>query len=555
MSTDTIAEQHERLKALINAFLRDYFDFYPSSASGLGMHEYDGRIIDLRAEAIAGRVQTLRAYQQQLAEIDATGLERLDMFDYRLLKWQIEAELWTWTEEQDYLRSPMIYSYNAMVDLYVQRDYAPLPERVEALTRHLEQIPDAMQVARHNLAASIPRILIEESLTIFTGLVAFLSDSLPEAVGSLDDPAREQALWAARDRAVAAIHDFQKYLRDTLLPAAHNKFAIGAEKFAAMLRYHELIDTPLDQLLELGQADLEHNQAALEALAQRINPQQTVREQMEALGRNHPTADRLVEETRNLLGSLRDFVRERDLVTLPEHDDCVVEETPPFARWAFAMMDTAGPFEQTATRSFYYVTLPEPHWTPPEVEGWLTKFDYATLTDVSIHEAYPGHYVHFSAMRHAPTRLAKIFSTYSHYESWAHYVEEMMLDQGYGDGDPHLRMAQLAEALVRNCRYICAIKMHTQGMTVEEATRFFIEHAYMDEVTATKEARRGVHDPGYINYTLGKLLLRKLLEQYKAAYGVEFSLKRFHDEYISYGSPPIPILRSLLLPHDDGMLF
>jgi uncharacterized protein (DUF885 family) len=186
------------------------------------------------------------------------------------------------------------------------------------------------------------------------------------------------------------------------------------------------------------------------------------------------------------------------------------------------------------------------------VEGWLTKFDYATLTDVSIHEAYPGHYVHFSNVRNAPTRLAKVSATYTHYESWAHYVEQMMLEQGYGNGDLRLRMAQLAEALVRNCRYVCAIKMHTQGMSVDEATRFFEEHAYMDPVTANKEARRGTHDPGYLNYTLGKLMLLKLLDDYKAAHGDAFVLKQFHDEYIGYGSPPIPILRTMLLPHDNG---
>jgi uncharacterized protein (DUF885 family) len=200
-----------------------------------------------------------------------------------------------------------------------------------------------------------------------------------------------------------------------------------------------------------------------------------------------------------------------------------------------------------ATEAFYYVTLPEPDWSPEKIEGWLTKFDYATMTGVSIHEAYPGHFVHFMQVPHAPTKLAKTFDTYSHYESWAHYCEEMMLEQGYGNGNLQLRLAQLGEALVRNCRYICAIKMHTQGMGVEEATRFFMDNAYMDEVTATKEARRGTHDPGYINYTLGKLLLRQLRDDYRAFHGANFSLKRFHDEYIGYGSPPIPILRKMML--------
>jgi uncharacterized protein (DUF885 family) len=550
----TIHEPGSALAQLSERFLSDYFDFYPTAASSMGLHDYDGRIVDLSTRAIGAWVQLLRDYHYHLHLIDPAHLGRLEAFDHALLCWQIEAELWNWTEERSYRYNPMIYSYNAMVDTYVQRDYAPLRERAAALTRHLEAIPDAMQVARQNLDESVPRVLVEEALTIFAGLVTFLLDSLPEALRELDDPVRDQDLWAARDIAVIALNDFQDYLRHEKLPAAHDDFAIGVRRFAGMLRYNELIDLPLDYLLEIGEADLARNQAAIAELAAHLDPARSVAEQMRDLGRNHPPTDQLIPETRRLLGALRDFVVERNLVTMPTNKECRVEETPPFARWAFAMMDTAGPFEEQATDSFYYVTLPQDDWPPEKIEGWLTKFDYASLTDVSIHEAYPGHYVHFAAMRGAPTRLAKVFACYSHYESWAHYVEQMMLDEGYGDNDPHLRMAQLAEALVRNCRYICAIRMHTRGMSIEEATRFFMQHAYMDEVTANNEARRGTHDPGYLNYTLGKLLLLKLLEQYREAYSSEFSLTRFHDEYIGYGSPPIPLLRRMLLPHDNGTL-
>ncbi len=550
----TIHEPDAALAQLSERFLNDYFDFYPTTASNMGLHTYDGRIVDLSTRAIGAWVQLLRDYHYHLQLIDATHLGRLEAFDHALLCWQIEAELWNWTEERSYRYNPIIYSYNAMVDMYVQRDYAPLRQRATALTRHLNDIPYAMDIARQNLDESLPRVLIEEALTVFAGLVAFLRDSLPEALRELDDPVRDQELWAARDVAIIALNEFQDYLRTEKLPHAHDDFAIGVRRFAGMLRYNELIDLPLEQLLDIGEADLARNQAAIAELAATLDPARSVAEQMRALGRNHPPADQLIPETRRLLGALRDFVEQRNLLTMPTSQDCRVEATPPFARWAFAMMDTAGPFEEQATDSFYYITLPEDDWSPEKVEGWLTKFDYASLTDVSIHEAYPGHYVHFMAMRRAPTRLAKVFACYSHYESWAHYVEQMMLDEGYGDNNPDLRMAQLAEALVRNCRYICAIRMHTRGMSIEEATRYFMQHAYMDEVTANNEARRGTHDPGYLNYTLGKLLLLKLLEQYREAHGTAFSLTRFHDEYIGYGSPPIPLLRRMLLPKDNGVL-
>jgi uncharacterized protein (DUF885 family) len=542
------------LAALAHDFLQSYYAHYPTMASSLGLHDYDGAIVNLSASSIAARLRDLHLYQQRLLRIDPAHLEGLAAFDYALLDWQINGELWRLREEREHLRNPMVHAYNAMVDNYLKRDYAPLPERVAALTRHLDLLPDAMQIARDTLAAPVPQVYIEEAQSIFVGLVDFLNETLPASLPDLAAPQDTAALWAARDRANAALTSFQAYMRDTLLPTAHDDFRLGAERFAAMLRANELIELPLDTLLRIGMDDLARNQAALLELTSQLDPTRSVQEQMQALGLNHPQPEQLIPTTQTLLADLRTFLVERDLISLPEHAICQVEATPPFARWAFAMMDTAGPFEQQATESFYYVTLPEPGWSREQVAGWMSKFDYATMTAVSIHEAYPGHYVHFAAMRDCPSELAKVFPAYSHYESWAHYVEQMMVEQGYASDNPHFRMAQLGEALLRNCRHICAIRLHAQDMTEAEATRFFMEHAYMDAVTASKEARRGTHDPGYINYTLGKLLLLRLRDEYQQTQGATFSLKQFHNEYIRYGAPPIPILRQLLLPNAHGPL-
>ncbi|NJK79484.1 MAG: DUF885 domain-containing protein [Chloroflexaceae bacterium] len=542
------------LARLTDSYLQHYFAFYPTIASSLGLHAYDGQVMDARPAAVQARIAVLREYQQHVATIDRASLSRLEAFDYDLLQWQINLELWQWTDEREYTYNPLIYAYDAMVDGYIKRDYAPLPWRTCKLIEHLHAIPGLLATTRQNLQRSIPRMLVEEAISVYEGLYEFLYENLEEPLQPLHDDALLAEVWAARDVAGQAIAQFRTFLEQELLPAAHNRFAIGAERFCKMLRYNELIDIPLDRLLAIGEADLHRNQQAIIALAHQIDPHKTIQEQMHELGRNHPTADELIDETKALLQELRRFLQERDLITLPPDTNCRVEPTPPFARWAFAMMETAGPFEDESAESFYYVTLPEPGWSAEQIEGWMTKFDYATLISVSIHETYPGHFVHFATARNAPSQMAKVFATYTHYESWAHYVEEMMLEQGYGAGNLHLRMAQLAEALVRNCRYVCAIKMHTMGMTLPEVTRFFMEHAYMDEMTAAKEARRGTYDPGYLNYTLGKLLLLKTLEQYREAYGADFSLKRFHDEYIGYGSPPIPILRKLILPVDNGVL-
>lgn len=548
-----MASDAKILATLTEDFLKTYFNFYPTSASSLGLHEYDGRISDLSKEAVANFVKILHSYHERLKKIDSKRLAKLEAFDYGLLQWKIEAELWEWTERREYLENPMFYSYFAMVDGYVMRDYAPLAERAKSLTQHLTQLPQFFTVAKQNLKAKVPRILIEEAMPVFAGLSQFIQNDVIQAFEQLD-ATLHQELKAACAIAETAIKDFCTFLETTLLPTAQTEFALGPTLFAALLRYNELVDLPLVQLLALGEADLTRNQAAIVAVAKQLNPTQTVAEQMKALGENHPEPDQLIPETKKMLEHLRAFLLEHDLVTLPTDVKCQVAETPPFARWAFAMIDTAGAFEEIANDSFYYITLPEPDWPPEKTAGWLTKFDFATMTGISIHEAYPGHFVHFAHVRHAPTQLAKSFSAYTHYEGWAHYVEQMMLDEGYGENALHLRMAQLAEALVRNCRYVCAIKMHTQGMQIEEATQFFIENAYMDEVTASKEARRGTHDPGYLNYTLGKLALFKLLGDYRAAQGPLFSLKNFHDAFIGYGSPPIPLLRSLLLSSDDGIV-
>jgi uncharacterized protein (DUF885 family) len=537
------------LALLADDFLQHYFDFYPSHARLLGLHEYDGRMTDLSPQSVEHWVYTLHHYQEWLAKIDPTHLGRLEWFDYQLLRWQINAEWWQWTTLRDHERNPIFY-VDETIDDYVKRDYAPLEERAQSLAAYLGHIPRHMDAARIHLSrGAVPRILIEESIPIYEGMITFLTTSLDEAFGKSSlPPAIIGKLWRARDAATTAIRDFLAFLQHDLLPNAQESFAIGTEHFLNMLRYNELINLSLDELLALGERDLANNQAAIARVAAQIDPSLSVQEHMKRLGSNHPPQELLLSSTRSLLNDLKDFVKSRDLVTMNGNVVCRVEETPPFARWAFAMMDTAGPFEQVATDSFYYVTLPDPNWSPEEVQGWLTKFDTATLTSVSVHEAFPGHFVHFNNTRNAPTHLAKVFRSYSHFESWAHYVEQMMLEEGYGRGDLRLQMAQLSEALVRNCRFVCGIKMHTQGMTLQEATRFFMENGYMDEVTARNEARRGTHDTGYINYTLGKILLLQLREEYKQAQGDNFSLKTFHDKYIGYGSPPIPLLREMLVP-------
>ena len=284
-------------------------------------------------------------------------------------------------------------------------------------------------------------------------------------------------------------------------------------------------------------------------MAASIAPDKSVQQIVDDISKTHPTAQGLIPDTRDLLEDIRHALIDHGIVSLPSEDRCQVIETPTFMRYAFAAMDSAGALETEATESFYYVTPVEDHWTPEQAEEWLSKFDYNTLRIISIHEVYPGHFVHHLHNRYGrPLPLVnRVATSYAFTEGWAHYTEQMMLETDYGVGRPELRLTQLLEALVRNCRYVCSVAMHTGDMTVDEATKFFMDNAFMAEYPSRREALRGTFDPGYLNYTLGKLMILKLRDDYRRERNGDYSLRGFHDRLLSYGAPPLPLLRNVML--------
>ena len=339
------------------------------------------------------------------------------------------------------------------------------------------------------------------------------------------------------------------------------EFAIGSQLYQRMLSAGEAVETPLSDVLSIGQANLEQNLRRLDEAAALVAPGKTVREAVAMVSASHPTAESLIPETRDMLEDIRQALIDHDIISLPSEERCQVTETPSYMRYAFAAMDSPGGLEQVATEAFYYVTPVEPDWTPRQQEEWLSNFNYHTLRIISIHEVYPGHYVHNLHNRYGHTRhggelslINRVATSYAFTEGWAHYTEEMMLETEYGRDNPALWLTQLLEALVRNCRYLCSLGMHTQGMTLDEATRFFQAHAYMEEHPASQEAIRGTFDPGYLNYTLGKLMLLKLRQDWRRQEGSNYTLRRFHDAALSWGAPPVPLLRAAMLDADDGAI-
>jgi len=518
----------------------------PGEAVYLGKHEYDGMVPDLAADAVEFQVRRLHLLREQLHGL--TGLAEETEIDRLQLGTAVDKELFGRETVRWWRRNPMTYIGPLEVDLYLNRGYAPLPRRAEHMADILERAPEVLARARENLEPVVPRTFCEWGVVQGRGMAEFLEQDLPgevEALGS--DPARVRLLETAAT-ATAELRAYAGWIEETLLPAADESYPVGERGLEAMLAGGELLHMPLADLAALGEADLAANLEAFRETAGRLDPDLDPREVYEqhVAAVQAPDAD-LLGAAREMLEGIRAFLIDRDLITIPSEVRARVAATPRHLRWAFAMMDTPGPYETEATEAIYYVTPVEADWDAARTGELLKTLNLFALEDISIHEAYPGHYVHFLHYAAAPTEVARRTSSYAFVEGWAHYAEQMMWEEGYREGDPRFRLAQLAEALVRNCRFVCAIGLHTGEMTVDQATRFFVENAYYEEMPARKEAERGTFDPGYFSYTLGKLQILRLREDCRRVDGAGFSLPRFHDRLLSRGAPPVELMRRVML--------
>jgi uncharacterized protein (DUF885 family) len=482
-------------------------------------------------------------------------------FDFRNLRAGIRRELFGMQEMGAYSRNPMTYAGALDVSPYIKRDFAPLEQRVRGIIAILKQAPEVVAAGRANLQDALPKPWVEAAIEVGDGSADFLEKDLVDALKDVKDAGLRAEFNTADQRAVADMRGFVKFLKDEKLPRANSPFALGASNFAKMLREGELITQSPDEVLQIGLADLRREQALFSETAAKIDPTHKPIDVFNQIQSDHPTAQGLIPDTRKDLEAIRKFMIDHHIVSIPSEVRPRVEETLPFDRaGSFASMDSPGPFETKATEAYYYVTPVETNWTAKEKEDWLRAFNYYTSDVVSIHEVYPGHYVQFLCMNASPaTRLEKILGSYAYIEGWAHYSEQMLIDEGYGEvglaaGQQPValkaakyRLAQLDESMLRVCRLCVAIKMHCQGMSMEEGTKFFQDNCYYGEKPARAEARRGTFDPGYANYTLGKLMILKLRQDYQAQEGAGYSLEKFHNEFLRHGMPPVPLLREVLL--------
>lgn len=544
-------------RKLAAEILQDFYERNPSWATALGLHEYDGRLEDASRAAVDDENRAIAKFGSALAAIDPKGLTQESRLDREMLLGSLEARRLRNEAVRGWAKDPDSYSsgITGAAFVIISRDYAPAAERLKSLIAREKAMPAVLQEARRNLD-NPPRIYTEIAIDQLDGNQEFFRTTVVEAFADVKDPALLAEFKTANDAVIAALGDYKTWLQKDLLPRSNGSYAWGADTYRRMLSAREMIDTPLDVLLQKAEADLRANQALFAATARQIDPSRSPLEVLEALQKDHPKPQDLLAQTQAELDALGRFMTDNHIVTIPPGSPpAQVKETPPFMRaTTSASMDTPGPFEKAKLRGFYNMTLPDPSWSAEKQEDFMRQWFYPLITNVSVHEVWPGHYLQFLYASQFPTDVRKVLGSNSNVEGWAHYCEQMVIDEGFHAGQPQYRLAQLVDALLRDARFIVGIRMHTQGMTYEQAVEFFEKEGYQPRPVAESEAKRGTSDALFGYYTMGKLAILKLRADYQKKMGPAFRLQEFHDRFIAMGPLPLPLVREAMLG-ERGELF
>jgi Bacterial protein of unknown function (DUF885) len=543
-----------------------YFKFNPSQGTAAGFHQYDNQLENYSRATIDRQITTLKGFQKLVGTIDLQQLNPEQRVDQWLLLNDINSRLLTLEIIRPWEKNPDIYSSGITNSIFVimARTFAPPAQRLKSVIAREKQIPAVFQAARQNLK-NPPPIYVDVALEQIPGIISFFKKDVPEAFKAVKDQALLAQFRASNQKVMDELKSYQDWLQKVLKLQAHGDFRIGADNYSKKLLYDEDVDIPLERLLEIGMANLRLNQQAFKDTAAKIDPRKTPQQILEELEKDHPAPDKLLQSFRDTLGGLKDFLAQHHIARLPSEVLPIVQETPPFQRaLTFASMDTPGPFEKVAKEAFFNVTLPEPSWTPKEVEEHMAGFNRGTIISTAVHEVYPGHYTQFLWVHSAPSKVRKLLGCSSNAEGWAHYGEQMMLDEGYGrtpgvaaEHDTaflKLRLGQLQDALLRNARFIVGIQMHTGKMTFDQGVAFFEKEGYQSHMNGLRETKRGTSDATYLYYTLGKLEILKLRDDYKKKMGSNYSLEQFHNEFLKQGFPPIKLIRGLMIGDGSPVL-
>jgi uncharacterized protein (DUF885 family) len=541
---------------LVNDYLLDLHSRHPAIAAASGTHAWDGQLEDYSSAALAAEADAIKKFQSRLEKIQPLSLPFSDIFDYQIIQSNMKARLLELEQIKDYARNPKIYNDVISQGLLqiAMFEYAPADSRIRHVISKEKQIPRLLESARANLN-NPPAIFLKLALESFRGSLSFIQNDLPKAFATVKDAKLQAEFKKSTKTAATAIAKHIKHLEQTK-PDPEATYAIGKQNFEAKVRYEEGIDIPTETLLKIAERELAKAQEEFRKTAALVDSSRNPLAVWSDVQRDHPRAGALVEEAQKQVDALVKFIREKQIVTLPEGPGPVVAPTPEFMRWSIASMWTPGPFESRPLPARYLITDVDPRWSEKQKSEYLSSINFPQLWATSIHEAYPGHFVQGVYLKQVTSNVRKTWAIApaSFVEGWAHYTEQMMMEEGFGAGDPKMKLGQLAEALLRLCRFVVGIRLHTEGMTVEQATRFFMDNGYMGETPARIEAERGTFDPTYLVYTVGKLAILKMREDYKRYRKDDFSLQEFHDRLLSNGFAPIWAHRRMLMPEDRGKL-
>jgi uncharacterized protein (DUF885 family) len=542
------------------------FAYNPTFGTMAGLHQYDSKLENYSHATVDAQITTLHDFEKKFNDLPAFQMDGSTQADREMVIDDIHSKLLTLEVIKPWEKNPDTYSSGIANSAFVlmERKFAPPDERLRSLIAREKQMPAVFAAARQNLK-NPPRIYTEIALEQLPGIVSFFQGDVPEAFKDATDAATKAEFKKTNAQVIAALNSYESWLKQDLLPRSDGDFRLGSDTFSKKLEYDEMVDTPLPKLLEIAYADMHKNQAEFARVAKEVDSSKTPQEVLAELATIHPASDHLLQSFRDTFNGLISFINTNHIITIPSDVRPTLEETPPFMRATTqASMDPPGPFETHSTTAYFNVTLPEKNWTEEHIAEHMAAFNVGTVISTSVHEAYPGHYVQFLWTNYAPlSKVRKLIGANTNIEGWAHYCEQMMLDAGFGQPgtgakdvrEAHLiRLGQLQDALLRDARFVVGIKMHTDEMTFDQAVYFFVKEGYQSRSVGTVETKRGTSDPTYLYYTLGKLQILKLRGDLEKKEGSNFSLQRFHDDFMRQGGAPIKIVRQALLGDNSPTL-
>lgn len=532
----------------VETFLEGYFKVNPTFAVYQGKHEFDGQLPDWSPEGIKAQIDYRKKAIADAKAVDDSDMTDTQKFERSYLVSVMEGELFFIEDAQDHLKNPAFYVGDLDPNVYIARPYGDATTRMKAFIAYANNVPKAAAQIKANLKLPLPATYLKFGQAGFGGFADYYTGDAKKAFAGVKDEALQNQFDEAAAKAGAAMKDLAAHIGSQ--PATSDGFALGADRFSKMVLANEGVDVSLEELEAIGRADLKRNQEALAVACSTYAPGATMQDCMNKMGANK-AADGPVAEARRQLPPLKQFLIDKDIVSIPGTEEAKVEESPPYNRQNSAYIDIPGPYEK-GLPSVYYISPPDPTWDKATQDGFVPgKMD---LLGTSVHEVWPGHFLNFLHANRAESIFGKLFVGYAFAEGWAHYTEEMMMDAGLGEtvgkDAAEMKVGQLSNALLRNCRYLSAIGLHARGMSVAQSEELFKNECYQDAGNSKQQAARGTYDPGYLNYTMGKLMIRKLRDDWTK--GDRTKWKAFHDEFLSYGGPPIPMVRKAMMKEAEA---